>query len=145
MGEAEVRCARVTLNRPTTVIIHRSLKVQDVLWRKMQEKARNRGFHSTNAYLRHVIQEDLAAGTLEATEERLVSTISKLSAQVQSLSTMHQASFATLWAMLEVIVDAFPNDQPSHRSEQRLQELRVRIAGDIRGNSFTEFQNGAST
>jgi hypothetical protein len=127
------------------VIIHRSLKVQDELWRKMQEKARNRGFHSTNAYLRHVIQEDLAAGTLEETEERLVSTISKLSAQLQSLSTMHQASFATLWAMLEVIVDAFPTGQPSQLSEQRLRALRVRIAADVRGNSFTEFQNAAST
>ena len=111
----------------------------------MQEKARNRGFHSTNAYLRHVIQEDLAAGTLEETEERLVSTISKLSAQVQGLSTMHQASFATLWALLEVIVDAFPTGQPSQLSEQRLRALRVRIAADVRGNSFTEFQNGAST
>ena len=111
----------------------------------MQEKARNRGFHSTNAYLRHVIQEDLAAGTLEETEERLVSTISKLSAQVQGLSTMHQASFATLWAMLEAIVCAFPIAQPSHLSDQRLRELRVRIAADVRANSFTEFQNGAST
>ena len=104
----------------------------------MAEKARNRGFHSTNAYLRHVIQEDLAAGTLEETEERLVSTISKLSAQVQGLSTMHQASFATLWAMLEAIVCAFPNAQPSHLSDQRLRELRVRIAADVRANSFTE-------
>ena len=127
------------------MIIHRSLKVQDDLWHKMQEKARNRGFQSTNAYLRHVIQEDLAAGTLEETEERLVSTISKLSAQVQGLSTMHQASFATLWAMLEVLVGAFPISQPSPGSEQRLRELRVRIAGDVRANSFIEFQNGAST
>ena len=127
------------------MIIHRSLKVQDELWRKMEEKARNRGFHSTNAYLRHVIQEDLAGGTLEETEDRLISTISKLSAQVQSLSTMHQASFATLWVLLEVVVGAFPAGQPSHLSDQRLQELRVRIAGDVRGNCFTEFQNGAST
>ena len=127
------------------MIIHRSLKVQDDLWRRMEEKARNRGFQSTNAYLRHVIQEDLAAGTFEEAEERLVSTLSKLSAQVQGLSTMHQASFATLWAILEVIVEAFPTDQPSRLSEQRLRALRVRIAADVRGNSFTEFQNGAST
>lgn len=125
------------------MMIHRSLKVEEDVWRRMEEKARHRGFTSTNAYLRHIIQEDLSGGTLEETEERLVSTISKLSSQVQSIGTMHQASFATLWALLELIVGAFPDNRPSHISDQRLKELRVRIAGDVRGNSLMkEFGNG---
>jgi hypothetical protein len=126
------------------MMIHRSLKVEEDIWRRMEEKARKQGFTSTNSYLRHIIQEDLSGGTLEETEERLVSTISKLSAQIQSIGTMHQASFATLWAMLEVIVGAFPHERPSQISDQRLKELRVRIAGDIRGNYLIqELGNGA--
>ncbi len=124
--------------------IHRSLKVQDELWRKMEEKARQRKFKSTNAYVRHVIMEDIGSKTIEDVEERLVSTISKLAAQIQSLSTMHQASFATLWAMLEVIVHAFPTAQSSHQSDQRIQELRIRIAGDVGAKSSTEAANGAA-
>src|SRR5262249_18452855 len=89
------------------MMIHRSLKVEEDLWCRMEEKARVRGFTSTNAYLRHVIQEDLSGGTLEEAEERLVSTISKLSAHVQSIGAMHQASFATLWALLELFVSTF--------------------------------------
>jgi len=116
--------------------IHRSLKIDPEIWTRMEQKARDRGFTSTNAYLRHVIQENLAEGTLEETEERLVATISKLSAHVQSIGTMHQASFATLWALLELIVSAFPNSRPSTISDQRLRELRVRIAGDVRGNQM---------
>jgi len=127
------------------MMIHRSLKVEPDVWDRMEEKARNRGFTSTNAYLRHIIQEDLSGGTLEETEERLVSTISKLSAQIQSIGTMHQASFATLWAMLELIVDAFPHERPSQISDQRLKELRVRIAADIRGNRLIrELSNGGA-
>src|SRR5262245_16673106 len=82
------------------MMIHRSLKVEEDVWCRMEEKARVRGFTSTNAYLRHIIQEDLSGGTLEEAEERLVSTISKLSAHVQSVGTMHQASFATLGRFL---------------------------------------------
>ena len=123
--------------------IHRSLKVDEEVWTRMIEKARDRGFTSTNAYLRHIIQEDLAGGTLEETEERLVSTISKLSATVQSLGTMHQASFATLWTLLELMVNTFPTRQGDAMTDQRMNELRVRIAGDVRGNRLIkELANG---
>ncbi len=124
------------------MMIHRSLKVHDDLWRKMEAKARARGFKSTNAYLRYVLQEDLGAGTLEETEERLVSTISKVAAQAKSLATMHQASFASVWALLELFVTTFPAGQGSEHRERRLQELRVKIASDIRGQILNEFQDG---
>src|SRR5262249_51632976 len=125
------------------MMIHRSLKVEEDVWCRMEEKARVRGFTSTNAYVRHIIQEDLSGGTLEEAEERLVSTISKLSAHVQSIGTMHQASFATLWALLELFVSTFPNDRPSYITDERLKELRVRIARDIRGNRLIkELANG---
>lgn len=126
------------------MIIHRSLKVQDDLWHKMEGKARDRGFKSTNAYIRYIIEEDIGAGTLEETEERIVSTISKVAAKAEGLSTMHQVSFASLWALLEMFVGQFPPGQAEHLREQRLQDLRARIAGDVRGDSFMEFQNGAS-
>ncbi|MCU1327841.1 MAG: hypothetical protein JWN34_3211 [Bryobacterales bacterium] len=123
--------------------VHRSLKVDDATWTAMETKARDRGFTSTSAYLRHLIQEDISGGSIEETEERLVSTISRLGAHVQSLGTMHQASFATLWTVLEVLVAAFPSRQGSPASEQRLNELRVRIAGDVRGNKlFKEIAHG---
>lgn len=124
------------------MIIHRSLKVQDDLWHKMEGKARDRGFKSTNAYLRYIIEEDIGAGTLEETEERIVSSLSKVAAQVQSLSTTGQVSFATLWALLEDFVAAIPADQSEELRERRIQELRKRIAGDVRGNILNDFQDG---
>jgi hypothetical protein len=124
--------------------VHRSLKIEESVWNAMRNKAMERGFTSTNAYLRHIIQEDLSGGGIEETEQRLVSTISKLSAHVQSVGTMHQASFATLWTLLEIMVNAFPSRQGNALADQRLNELRVRIAADVRGNKiFKEIANGA--
>ena len=117
--------------------IHRSIKVDADMWARMEARAQHRGYASTNGYIRALIQEDLSRGSTDEMEERLVTTISQLSARVQSLGTMHQASFATLWAVVEMILNGLPAARAgvTQATEDRLKDVRKRIAGDIRRNA----------
>lgn len=123
--------------------IHRSIRIDEELWGQMKAKALEHRFETPSAYLLHIIKEDLKKGSLEQTEERLVSTISTLSRKVQTIGTAQQASFATLWKLLEIIVHAFPVRPGSAAGDQRMHELQVQIAGEVRGKGiYKEIADG---
>ena len=108
-------------------MIHRSLKVEEAQWQAMTARAKSQGFTSTNSYVRFLFAEAINAGTAEEAEDRIANTISRLSARVQSVGTMHQATFALLWGLCELQLGL---------SEERLRQLRERVAGHVRGNTL---------
>lgn len=116
--------------------VHRSLMVEKELWDAMESRADSRGFASTSSYLRFLVQEDLLNGSVDEMEERLVSSLSKVQSQVQSIGTMHQASFATIWALIEMVLHISPEVHAGVTAvnNERLAAVRLRIAKDVRGN-----------
>ena len=113
---------------------HKSLRMQDQLWERAAARAVERGFVSTNEYIRFLIKEDLETQLgLEQLESSLVSSMSKLGARLTSLGTMNQALFAVLWELAELVLTGRP--ERDQRTEEQMQQFRLRVARSIRGNS----------
>jgi hypothetical protein len=100
--------------------VHRSIKLSAALWQQAVERADDRGFPSTNSYIRFLIKED-RDGAIEGLESRLAETVSQLAAQLKAIGEAQQATYATVWAILESVV---PGD--------RIEEVRRRIAEGLK-------------
>lgn len=123
--------------------VHRSLRVEEELWKRAEERADVEGFTSTNQYLVHLLRSDIEQQMgLEQMEASIVSSISKIAARVTSLGTMNQALFAVVWGLVEEFMRTTPNmGAYSRDAERRIEQFRNKVAGEVRGHSFWKGMN----
>ncbi len=127
------------------VMIQRSLKISEEMWNAIVAKSEEEGYESTSAYIRKLIQQDLTGKSLQELEDRMVATMSNVERRVQSVATAQQASFATTSVLLELVASIAPMMVRDATFEARMQQLWIRIAGDIRGGKYKELVNGHET
>jgi hypothetical protein len=88
----------------------RAIRFSETTDTEIQEAARNRGFSSPTAFIRHSVEQELSGRSEElvGAEERLVASIERVRQEVFRLGRAQQALFAFLDSLAKVVLTCLP-------------------------------------
>jgi hypothetical protein len=109
----------------------------------MKRTAKTRGFRSANAYIQSVLKADLRESKSERVDREafVAASIDRLSKELRSLHTVHQALFALTDSLARLFLTCVPEPPPEaldhakRRAKLRYQRFLISVAQNMTSNT----------
>jgi hypothetical protein len=123
-----------------------TIRFRDTKVREIRAAARERGFVSPTALMRHAVERELA-GEADGPEQRIAATLDQIRRDVDRLSQVQQTLFAFVDTLAKAVLTALP-DQTSlsvARAKERYERFLKNAATALVDGLPSGFRNGVKS